>query len=168
MVVSFKDGLKSIGIASVSFCAVFVCTLFWNFYLDASELDGAINDETMRVLYDAQMASAKFTCAISGGFLGLIAVGMLIFYIKLYIDGHMKQLGILKAIGYSDGKIAIGFAAFCIGVLLGAAAGFGCGFAVMPTVYESMAIKGLPPIAIAFHTELLFALVVLPVVVYAV
>ena len=34
MMVSFKDGLKFIGISIVCFCAVFVCTFFLNYYID--------------------------------------------------------------------------------------------------------------------------------------
>lgn len=167
MVISLRDSLKLIGIIIVSFCAVFVCTFFLNFYLDASKLDGTITDETTLILYDAQMATAKFTCAITGGFLALIAVVMLIFYIKLYIDGHSKQLGILKAMGYSNGKIALRFAVFGISVLLGTALGFGCGFAIMPNVYKSLTIDGLPHIAITFHAELLIVLIFAPSVVFS-
>ncbi|MDE7440127.1 MAG: FtsX-like permease family protein [Clostridia bacterium] len=167
MVISLKDSLKLIGIIIVSFCAVFVCTFFLNFYLDASKLEGAITDSEIIILYDAQMATAKFTCAITGGFLALIAVIMLIFYIKLYIDGHSKQLGILKAMGYSDGKIALRFAVFGISVLLGTALGFGCGFVIMPNVYKSLTIDGLPHIAITFHAELLIALIVAPSVLFS-
>lgn len=167
MVISLKDSLKLFGMIIVSFCAVFVCTFFLNFYLDASKLDGTITDAATVILYDAQMATAKFTCAISGGFLALIAVIMLIFYIKLYIDGHSKQLGILKAMGYSNGKLAIRFAVFGLSVLLGTALGFGCGFAIMPTIYKAMTIEGLPQIAITFHSGLLFALVIAPSAVFS-
>lgn len=166
MSVGLKDSLKLIGVTIVTFCAVFVCTFFLNFYLDAKSLDmSAASMETV-ILYDAQMATSKLTCAISGGFLGLIAVVMLAFYIKLYIDGHEKQLGILKAMGYSDGKIAVGFYVFGVSVLLGTALGFGAGFIIMPTVYNGMTIVGLPEIAITFHPVLLL-LIVLPTVIFS-
>lgn len=166
MVVSLKDSIKLIGIIIVSFCAVFVCTFFLNFYLDAIKLDGALTDSAA-ILYDAQMATAKFTSAISGGFLGIIAVVMLVFYIKLYIDSHAKQLGILKAMGYSDGEIALRFAVFGISVLLGTALGFGFGFAMMPAVYKSLTIDGLPEIAITFHVQLLILLVIVPAIIFS-
>lgn len=166
MSVGIKDSLKLIGVTIVTFCAVFVCTFFLNFYLDAKSLDlGGASMETV-ILYGAQMATSKLTCAISGGFLGLIAVVMLAFYIKLYIDGHEKQLGILKAMGYSDGKIALGFAVFGVSVLFGTALGFGAGFIIMPTVYNGMTIVGLPEIAITFHPVLLL-LVALPTLVFS-
>lgn len=167
MVVSLKDGIKIIGLTIVVFCAVFVCTFFLNFYLDAAELDGTFTDPVVAALYDAQMATAKFTCAISGGFLCLIAVIMLVFYIKLYVDGHQTQLGIIKAMGYSDGKIALRFAVFGISVLVGTALGFGGGFAIMPAIYRNMTIDGLPEIAITFHIELLFVLIIAPTIVFS-
>ena len=166
MIVSIKDGFKLIGITIVIFCAVFVCTFFLNFYIDAKAINGLITDPETLVLYKAQMATAKFTCAISGGVLALIAVIMLIFYIKLYIDGHANQIGVLKAMGYSEWKIAIRFAIFGISVLLGAVLGFGGGFVLMPTVYRQMTISGLPEIAINFHPILLFLLVIAPTVVF--
>ena len=99
MIVSFKDGVKLIGLSVVSFCAVFVCTFFLNFYLDAVELEGTFTDPAINALYEAQMVTAKFVSVLCGGFLGFMSVVILIFYVKLYIDGHGKQLGILKAMG---------------------------------------------------------------------
>lgn len=167
MIVSFKDAFKLIGVIIVAFCAVFVCTFFLNFYLDARSLESLIDNEHTRVLYDAQMATAQFTCAISGGFLALIAVVMIIFYVKLYVDKHSSDLGVLKAMGYSELKIALRFCVFGLSVLLGTALGFGCGFAIMPTVYKGLAIEGLPEIIITFHPALLFLLVFLPAIVFA-
>lgn len=84
MVISFKDSLKLFGIMIVVFCAVFVCTFFLNFYLDAIAIKDSVLPE-QQVLYDAQLATAKVVCAISGGFLALVAVVMVVFYVKLYV-----------------------------------------------------------------------------------
>lgn len=167
MIVSLKDAFKLIGVIIVAFCAVFVCTFFLNFYLDAKSLERLIDNEQTRIMYDAQMATAQFTCAISGGFLALIAVVMIVFYIKLYVDKHSSDLGVLKAIGYSEVKIALRFCVFGLSVLLGTSLGFGCGFAIMPVIYKGLAIEGLPEIVITFHPALLFLLVFLPAVVFA-
>ncbi len=165
MVVSLKDGLKLFGISIVAFCAVFVCTFFLNFYFDALSIESAVT-ENMRALYDAQLATAKFTCAISGGVLAVIAVIMLVFYIKLYIDSHTKQIGILKAMGYSNGKIASKFWVFGLSVFVGTALGFGAGFAAMPMIYKALTIDGLPEVGITFHVGLPFALVLAPGVLF--
>lgn len=165
MTVGFKKGVQLIGISIVCFCMVFVCTFFLNYYLDASSIAGQITDE-LRPLYEAQLLTAELVCIISGCCLFLVSVVLLTFYIKLYIDGHVKQLGILKAMGYSDGKIAVGFWVFGLSTFLGAALGYVCGFAIMPLIYRQMG-EGLPDITITFHAELLFGLVFLPSAVFA-
>ena len=107
MVVSVKDGLKLIGVMIICFCAVFVCTFMLN-YIDVKPLGAGIVDTELSALYFAQVAMAKFTSIITGGVLGIIAAVMLVFYVKLYIDGRSQQLGLIKAMGYSRIKIALG------------------------------------------------------------
>ena len=168
MIIGLKDSLKLIGIIIVSFCAVFVCTFFLNFYLDAKSIEHLLATENEKMLYNAQMSTAKFTCSISGGFLALIAVVMLVFYLKLYINAHCSQLGVLKAMGYSDCKISLRFCIFGVSVFIGTALGFGAGFAFMPKIYESLTVDGLPEVAINFHPVLLIALIFVPTVFYSV
>ena len=91
---------------------------------------------------------------------------MLIFYIKLYIDSHSAQLGIVKALGYSRGKIASKFWVFGLSVFAGCAVGFGLAWAIMKTIYKNMTIEGVEEITANFHIELLFALVVLPTLLF--
>lgn len=161
MTVSIKDGLKLFGIVIVFACAVFVCTFFLNFYLDALVVRGLVEEASLP-LYEAQLLSAKLTCLISGLCLLLVSVVLIAFYIKLYLDGHAKQIGILKALGVSDLKIASGFWVFGLSVLLGGLIGFGGGYAFSPAVYEGMSGEGLPEVPLRFHGELLFFLVILP------
>lgn len=167
MLIGIKDVIKTVGVTIVTFCAVFVCTFFLNFYLDAKSLGGLAMDEQSRFLYDAQMATAKLTCAISGGFLAVIAVIAMIFYIKQFIDGNAARWGTFKAMGYSDWKIALGFSMFGASVLSGAVLGYGGGFIIMPTVYDNMSIQGLPEIEIEFHPVLPVLLVLAPTVIFS-
>lgn len=167
MVISIKDGFKLLGVTVVTFCAVFVCTFFLNFCLDAKSIQDLIISPEMTSLYSAQMATAKLCCVLSGGFLSLIAIIMIFFYIKLYIDNHKCQLGILKAMGYTSIRIASGFCMFGLSVFLGTAIGFCAGFLIMPKVYDGMTIVGLPEIKITFHVSLLFYLIVIPTVVFS-
>ncbi len=118
MIISIKDSLNLIAVAVICFCAVFVCTFMLNFYMDVLPLEDEVS-QASQSLFNAQIATAKFVAAISGGFLGAIAVVMTAFYIKLYVDGHAKQLGILKAMGYSDLKLCIKFWIFGLCVLIG-------------------------------------------------
>lgn len=162
MIISLKDGIRLVGISIVCFCAVFVCTFFLNFYMDVQSVKEFVTAET-QPLYDAQVAMAQFVCGISGGFLAVIALVMLVFYIKLYIDEHSRGLGILKAMGYSNGEIALRFWVFGLSVFVGVALGFGLGFAVMPSVYAQLTIQGLPEVAIKFNPVLLLLLILPPV-----
>lgn len=167
MVVSIKDSIKLIGISIVCFCAVFVCTFFLNYYLDVAPLKDSVSEEIMP-LYTAQLATAKMTCGITGGFLGLIAVIMLLFYIKIYIDSHSKILGTLKALGYSNISISKSFSTFGLSVFLGCVSGFSIAWAFMQKIYESLTIEGLPTVKTKFHYELLILLVILPTIVFTI
>lgn len=161
MTVSIKDGFKLIGLVIVSGCAVFVMTFFLSFYLDAVSVRESVSFSALP-LYEAQLLTAKLICAISGGVLGVVSVVLTVFYIKLYLDSHTKQMGILKAIGYGETKIALGFWVFGLSVFVGTAIGFGCGYAVAPVIYRSMGGGDLPVIAVRFHAQLLAFLVLLP------
>lgn len=166
MIISVKSALKLVGIAIVCFCAVFVCTFFLNFYLDILPLRADVA-EPMLPLYDAQIATARMCCAVTGGVLALIAAVMVVFYVKLYVDEHSKELGTLKALGYSANRLALAFTLFGLSAFIGCALGYGSGHAFMPAVYEWLTIEGLT-VEIHYHVSLLFALVVAPTAVFSV
>lgn len=86
MVVGIRDGAKMIGISIISCCAVLVCTMFLNFYVDIRLIEGQILSETAMLFYQAQVSTAKVVCLVSGGCLLLTSVVMLFFYCKHYID----------------------------------------------------------------------------------
>lgn len=165
MVISLKDGFKLIGISTICFCAVFVCTFFINYYIDASSVASSVAEE-MKTVYEGQLATAKISCALSGCCLTVIAFFMLVFYIKLYIDGHARQLGILKAMGYSDGEIALKFYVFGLSVFIGVVLGCGAGYAVAPLVYSQMTVEGLE-IPLKFHFWLPLVLIIVPTVLFS-
>lgn len=165
MVVSIKDSVKLAGISVICFCAVFVCTFFINYCVDAAAVADSVTQD-MSALYQGQLATAKFSCALSGGCLSLIAFVMLVFYIKLYIDGHGRQLGILKAMGYKNGEIALKFSVFGFSVLIGSALGCGAGYAAMPMIYSQMTVEGLT-IPVKFHFWLPIVMIALPTLVFS-
>lgn len=169
MVVGIKDSAKLVGISIVSCCAVLVCTMFINFYFDVVSIKNEITSELSMAFYNAQVSTAKVVCLVSGGCLLITSVVMLLFYIKHYIDIHKKELAILKALGYSNLKIAKNFWVFGISVLIGTAAGLGGAFLLMPSFYELQnEDKMLPEISIHFHPSILFYFVVLPTIAFAV
>ncbi len=168
MIISFKDVFKMIGILIVSFCAVFVCTLFLNYYIDITSVEAAITGQMARIMYEAMRNTAKMVSALSGGCLLLTSVVLLCFYIGHYVDTHKKQLGILKALGYSRFAIAKGFAVFGLCVFAGAAAGYLGAHLLMPGFYETQNAEGyFPPFDATFHPSLFIALAVLPAVFFA-
>ncbi len=159
----WKDGAKLAGVFIMTFCAVLVCALFLNYNLDIVTVEDAVGAGPARVFYDAQVLTAKVVCAVSGGCLLATSVVMLLFYIKHYIDTHKKELGILKAMGYSDGRIAVNFWVFGFSTLLGTMCGYLGAQIMMPKFYRTQNADGLlPEISARFHPALFFCLVILP------
>lgn len=169
MVVGIKDAAKLVGISVMACCAVLVCTMFLNYNMDIVGVKEEITSEQVMIFYDAQVSTAKVVSAVSGGCLLITSVIMLLFYIKHYIDTHRRELGILKALGYSDFKIAKNFWVFGLSVLLGTAPGFCGAFLIMPIFYRVQnEDKILPEIVIHFHPALFVYMVIVPAVVFAV
>lgn len=163
MVVGIKDTAKLIGISVVAGCAVLVCTMFLNFYFDILQIEGLIVSEQEIIYYHAQVSTAQVVCLVTGGCLLVTSVIMLFFYIKHYIDIHKKELGILKALGYSDFKIARHFWCFGICVFTGTVAGFGGAFLLMPAFYRLQNKEHfLPEITVHFHPSVLLCFVAGP------
>lgn len=168
MVVGIKDTAKLIGISIIVCCAVLVCTMFLNFYIDIVAIEDQITSPQMMAFYEAQVSTIQVVCSASGGCLLVTSIIMLIFYIKHYIDTHKKELGILKALGYSNLKIAKHFWVFGSSVFIGAVIGFGGAFLLMPAFYAVQnEDKILPEISIHFHMILALYLIVLPTIAFA-
>lgn len=168
MVIGMKDAAKLIGISIISCCAVLVCTMFINFYIDIVGIKDEIVSEQAMLFYEAQASTAKVVSIVSGGCLLITSLIMLIFYIRHYIDTHKKELGILKALGYSNISIAKNFYVFGTSVLIGTALGFGGAFLLMPDFYALQnEDKILPEISIHFHPLLFVCLVVVPTAMFA-
>lgn len=168
MIIRFKDTLKMVGILIVTFCAVFVCTLFLNYNLDLSKLENQMTMEPVKSLYEALVMMGKVVSLVSGGCLLLTTVVLLCFYISHYIDIHKKELGILKALGYSRLKIAKGFSVFGFSVFCGTALGYLGAHILMPKFYAVQNEDGLlPDMSVTFHPLLCFLLVVVPSLFFA-
>lgn len=169
MIISIKDISKMAGIFIVSFCAVFVCAMFLNYSLDLQQIRSEIITLEANDYYDAQVMTSKVVSAVSGGCLLLTTVVLLCFYVKYYIDTHNKELGILKAMGYSDMSIARGFSIFGINVFLGTALAYVAAHCTMPLLYKVQnEDKILPDFAVHFHPGLFITLVILPTVFFGV
>lgn len=169
MVVRIKDAAKLIGIFIIVCCAVLVCTLFLNFHIDIAGIRDEITSQQVLFFYEAQVSTAKVVSCLCGGCLLITSVIMLIFYIKHYIDTHKKELGILKAMGYSGGKIAATFWVFGSSVFFGAIVGYAGAWLMMSAFYEVQnEDKILPEICPHFQPVLFVALVILPAIAFGI
>ena len=121
--ISIKDIIKTIGIISMTMCAVLVSTLFLNFSIDLKSISNLITED-MKPLYDAQLMTSKVVVGVTGGCLLLTTIVTLFFYIKIYIDNHKSELGILKALGYSRFKISKKFIVFGLSIFIGTLLGY--------------------------------------------
>lgn len=168
MIIGIKDIFKMIGIIIISACAVFICTLFLNYNMDISCIEDLITTQEMQMFYDAQVMTGKVVSAVSGGCLLLTSVVMLCFYIKHYIDTHRKELGILKAMGYSNVRIASGFWAFGLSIFAGTGIGYAGAHCIMPKFYSVQnEDKLLPEVSMHFQPLLMLCLVILPTLIFA-
>lgn len=169
MIIRPKDTVKLFGIVIMCACAVLICTLFLNSNIDLARIKDQITHPQTEILYDLTISSGKMTSAVTGGALALTTIVMLIFYIKHYIDAHRPELGILKALGYSNLTIAKGFWVFGLSVFTGTVIGFGGAFAFMPAFYKEQRNDGLlPEISVHFNPLLLIYLVVLPTLFFSI
>ena len=168
MVINIKDLRKLSVVSIISFCAVLVTSLFVNFYLDLQSIEVEKLSLIAKAYYDAQVLIAKFVSLVSGGVLSLLAVLLLFFYIKQFIDNHKEELGILKALGYHNFELAKHFWIFSCSVFLGSLLGFASSFFFMKDFYDLRNQKDLlPNIEIHFHWQLFLAMVILPTLLFA-
>ena len=170
MVIRLKDIFKLFGITVISCCAVFVCTLFLSYNIDLAAIKDEILTESGMAMYNAQVLMGRVIAAVSGGCLIATSVVMLLFYVKNYIGTHGKELGILKALGYSNIKIARHFWIFGLSVFVGCILGFAIGYLYLPTFYQKQAPNTqtlIPAVKVQFHPLLAFALIVVPAIVFA-
>lgn len=132
-----KDTLKMFGVILLTFGAAVVSSLFVNYYLDLSSLEVPQSPE-LRIIYEGQLSMSKITAACAGGVLGLIAVIVLLFSIKHYIDENQANMGILKAMGYSEKALAMSFLKFGCPVFVGTFTGYVLGMIIASPFYTSM------------------------------
>ncbi len=163
MVVGMKDIGRLFVISVIACCAVFVCTLFLNYNMDMVGMEGEIIGEQSKIIYDAQILTGKVVVIITGGCLVATSIVVLFFYIKNYIDTHGKELGILKALGYTNLKVAKHFWVFGLSVLAGCVIGYLGAILYMPAFYEAQNKDHyFPDILPEFHFSIVLYFVLLP------
>ena len=141
--VTIKDTVKLLSISIVICCAAFVSTLFLNYRIDLVDIKGTVSGEQAVKLYDAQLSTSTVVCCVCGLCLLLTSMVMLITYIKNFVNSRSKELGIMKALGYSDISIAKHFWIFGLSVFAGAVIGCAGAEIYMPRFYEVQNKEGL-------------------------
>ncbi len=168
MIIKLKDTFKLFGITIITCCAVFVCTLFLSYNIDIVTIKDKITTETAMAIYNAQILMGRVIAGVSGGCLIITSIIMLLFYVKNYISTHGKELGILKALGYSNTKIARHFWVFGLSVFVGCVLGFIIGSIYLPTFYQKQVSMMLPELKVQFHPFLVFTLIDMPTIVFVI
>lgn len=164
--ISIKDIIKTIGIISMTMCAVLVSTLFLNFSIDLKSISNLITQD-MKPLYDAQLMTSKVVVGVTGGCLLLTTIVTLFFYIKIYIDNHKSELGILKALGYSNFKISKKFIVFGLSIFIGTLLGYITAQLMMNYYYDVQLEGGILPIfKPSYNIELFIYLVIIPTILF--
>ena len=168
MIVSLKDGFKLIGISIMACCAVCVCNMFLNYQIDLRSIANQVEAGAAQALYDAFVSTSVVCCSCCGGCMLITSVVMLFFYIKHYIDSHSREIGILKAHGYSNFRISRGFAVFALSIFAGCVAGCLLSFAIMPMFYQKQNDNDLlPHIPMNIHWIMIVLLIIVPTIVFA-
>lgn len=165
--VTLKDSLKVVAVMILAFCAVFISTIFVNFPLDLKGIAHLITDPQVQIIYDAQMTMSGIITACAGGILGAVTLIVLIFAIGRFIDENSANMGVLKALGYSENKIAIGFGKFGLGVLISCVTGYIAAFFFSPLFYSSLIGNELPKVVFTFHIETVLILIVAPALLFS-
>ena len=167
--ISFKDVIKTIGIIAMTFCAVLISTLFLNYMIDLRGISNLITTSEMQTFYDAQLMTSKVVVGVTGGCLLLTTIVTLFFYIKIYIDNHKSELGILKALGYSNFSISKRFSIFGLSVFIGTSLGYIMALLMMNYYYEVQLEDGfLPVFKPTYNIELFIYLVIIPTIIFGV
>ncbi|MBO4616970.1 MAG: FtsX-like permease family protein [Lachnospiraceae bacterium] len=168
MKVSIKETIRHIGTSIIVMCAILISTLFINFYLDIKPLEDSLSSPAEFAYYNMQETTAKLLCGICCSFLLLTSAVVLGFYIRQYMRSHIKELGIQKALGYSNFRIAKGFSVFGINIFVGAAAGYVIALLLMDYFYDVQNVKEmLPSMEKVFHPWLMILSVGAPATVFA-
>lgn len=165
MVIGVKDSFKLFGIMIIAACAAFVCTLFLNYRIDLiASKDDMLSVPGGEAMYHALLPMCTVISLVSGGCLIVTSVVMLLFYVKNYVDSHGKELGIMKALGYSDIKIARHFCIFGSSVFMGAVIGVLIALFYLPRFYEKQNEVFETPMH--YHIGLYLLIVILPALLF--
>ncbi len=149
--VTLKSAFKLISVIIITVVVVFICTTFINYPLDLREIEYLITSTEMQEAFiGAQVELADVIIAATVGLFGSIAALILMFSIRQFINQNSAEFGILKALGYSENRIALDFSKFGISVLAGSAFGYILAYLASPAFYGMLASDYELPAKVVF------------------
>lgn len=122
--VRVKDTITAYGVILICFCIVFLEMLFLSYNVDLNKLDTSLFDKAALELYDAQLQMCMMMHIISFCVLGIFGIILLFFSVERYIENNKQNMGVLKALGYSNFEISKGLVKFAIPTFVGCLLGF--------------------------------------------
>ncbi len=166
--VSTKSVLKLFSIMILSFGAVFICSIFFNYSIDLKSVEPLLVEENHFLVFEAITTQNKVTMASAGGMLGAVTMIVLLFSIARYIGDAGAELGVMKALGYSENRIALRFAKFGLAVLIGTLAGYAGACIAGQVFYNAIDSDGSLPerVRFSFHVVVPLLTVAAPTFLY--
>jgi predicted lysophospholipase L1 biosynthesis ABC-type transport system permease subunit len=153
----------------LTFGAVFICSIFFNYSFDLKAIGHLIDTPQAQAVYDAQIMQSNVTMASAGGMLGAVTMLVLLFSIGHFIQESGAELGVLKALGYSDSRLSLSFAKFGLSILIASALAYGAAAIFAQSFYNAMDGEGILPelVKFRFRWQTPLAFVVAPAILFS-
>jgi|AGTN01.1.fsa_nt_gi Predicted permease. len=166
--VNWKAPLKLISVIILTFGAVFICTIFLNYSIDLKGVAHLFDDPQTKIIYEAQLTQSKVIMATAGGILGAVTLLVLIFSIGQFINESSAELGVLKALGYSENRIAFDFAKFGLSVFIASGSAYFAAVAASPVFYNYLSGNEFPALKFGLNIQTPLILIIAPTVLFSV
>jgi hypothetical protein len=153
--VSIKAVSKLLSIIILSFCAVFICSVFLSLYIDLAAIETLLETPESFIVFEMLITTSKITLASAGGIIGAVILIVLLFSIARFISESSAQLGVMKALGYNENRLAFSFAQFGIAVAIGSAAGYIGSCCLGQVFYNAFDAEKALPVEIVFHFHII-------------
>lgn len=156
-----KDFSRLTSLVIVSFTVAFVCSLFLNYLLDLTEFKKTFFDEMILMELNSRETMARFTFMLTFIMLGVTTIFLIISAVNTFIDEHQPVMGMLKAMGYSNLKIAMDFYKFGLAIFMGLLLGYLSSMTIAPVFYDAFAGESHtnPPLTFQMMTVVYMVLI---------
>jgi hypothetical protein len=163
--VDVKSVFKLTSVIIITSVVVFICTTFVSYPLDLRAIEHLVTSSEAQAAYlGAQVSLADVIIIATVGLFGSIAVLILMFSIRQFINENSAELGVLKALGYSENRLAITFSKFGLSVFVGSVVGYLLAFFASPVFYGMLTSDYELPATVVFifRYEILIIMIAIP------